>query len=361
MNSVEIKRYGTELITGSPYLFFLRRLLSIQVMAIGAISGFILTGCGGSQGVAQDTIQAQQAIQQRTATEEFNRKLSAFAIARNVDNQLIEQEYRIGSGDVLDITVFQVEELNTTVRVNGRGTIILPLLGELDVGGQTLVEVERSLEQRLTEFMHNPQVSLFISEYQSQQVSVTGAVNRPALHTLTRPRTVLELVAMSGGLSEEAGKQIYVQTLIDNESQRLIIDLNDVLSNPSDQSLAIILQGGDSVFVPESGTVFVEGAVERPGAYQLEGETGVIEALAMAGGVKFEAQKNVQIVTLGLSGKREVISVNLDDLRSQQAPSVALRDGDIVLVSSNTAKAGFAGFWRGLTGVFNIGYGIGGP
>jgi len=336
-------------------------VLLVSVLLAPAVLAAALTGCGGTP-VAKETVDAQRAIQERAAKEEFNRKLAAMAVRTSRSDQVLQQEYPVGAGDVLDISVFEVEELNTKVRVNGKGTVILPLLGELEVGGKSLREVEDLITARLTEYMHDPQVSVFIAEYQSQQISVTGAVNQPALHTLTRPRTVLEMISMSGGLSQNAGKQIYVQTAVDNKSQRLIIDLNEVLSNPNEESLAIVLKGGDSIFVPEAGTVFVEGAVNKPGAYPLKGDTGVIEAIAMAGGAKFEAREGaIQVVTTGASGQREVVKMDLDKLRTNEAASIELQDGDIVMVPTNAAQAGLAGFWRGLTGIFSVGYGVGGP
>jgi polysaccharide export outer membrane protein len=234
----------------------------------------------------------------------------------------------------------------------------------VSVGGKTLREIEDLLVKRLKQYMHDPQVSVYVSDYQSQQVSVTGAVNDPSLHTLTRPRTVLELLSMSGGLSPNAGKKIYVQTTVDGQPQRLIIDLDEVLNNPTDTSFALLLKGGDSIFVPEAGTVFVEGAVKKPGAYQLKGDTGVLEAIAMAGGAEFAArQSKVQVITLAGNGGqgKEVVAVDLDKLRANESPNVVLKDGDIVLVPTNTVKAGFAGFWHGLAGIFGVGYSVNGP
>lgn len=322
----------------------------------------ILTSGCGTTPVSDDAVDGQRAAQERASKEELNRKLSSMAIRNSVDAKVLQQEYPIGAGDILDISVFDVEELNKTVRVNGKGTIILPLLGELQVGGKTLTEVEELITDELTEFMHDPQISVFIAEYRSQQISVTGAVNEPTLHTLTRPRTVLELLSMSGGLSAKAGKQIYVRTVIDGEPRRLIIDLDEVLTNPDNQSLAILLRGDDSIFVPEAGVVFVEGAVNKPGAYQLKGSTGVLEAIAMAGGPKFEARESgVQIITFANGDEKEVVPVDLDKLRANQGDNVELHDGDIVIVPTNTMKAGFSGFWRGISGIFGVGYSVNGP
>jgi polysaccharide export outer membrane protein len=246
--------------------------------------------------------------------------------------------------------------------VNRKGAIVLPLVGELTVGGKSVTDVEQLLRERLTEYLHQPEVSVFVSEYHSQQVSVTGAVKNPALHTLARPRTVLELLSMSGGLTPEAGNQVYVQTTIKNEPHRFIVDLAQVLSSPNNKDLAMFLRGGDSIFVPEAGVVFVEGAVEKPGSYPLQGDTGVIEAVAMAGSTKFDArEKDVQVITFKENGEREIVSVNLEDLRANKAPNITLRDGDIVLVPSNSMKKGLAGFWNGFRGIFGMGFTLNGP
>lgn len=316
----------------------------------------LLVGCRSTP-LAHKTIDAQRAAQERASQDGFNNQLAAIAISTSQSDRLLEQEYPVGPGDVLDIAVFQVDELNTTARVNAKGTIILPLLGELKVGDKPLREVEELLDERLTEFMHDPQVSVFVAEYNAQQVSVTGAVNDPALHTLTRPRTVLELLSMSGGLTTDAGRKIYVQTTIKREPQRLIIDLDEIMRNPDDRSLRIALKGGDAIFVPEAGVVFVEGAVKNPGSYKLTGNTGVMEAIALAGGIKYEAKETiVQIYTMVPGKEAQVINVNMDELRAATGPNIALKDGDIVVVPISALKAGFAITARGIGSIFRVGF-----
>lgn len=326
-----------------------------------AAAALLASGCSSTP-ASSDAVAAQRAAQEREARDDLNRQLASAAIKSAADVDALRREYAVGAGDVLDISVFDIEELNKTVRVNGRGGIILPLLGELQVGGKSTREIEALIAEHLTEYLHDPQVSVFVAEYQSQQISVSGAVNEPELHTVSRPRTVLELLSMSGGLSENAGDQIYVSTRVDGAPQRLIIDLAEVLSNPDNAELTILLSGDDSIYVPEAGVVFVEGAVNEPGAYQLTGGTGVMEAIAMAGGTKFAAREgDVQVLTLADGGKKEVVDVDLDALRANVGPNIELQDGDIVLVPTNSMKAGLAGFWRGISGIFGVGYSVSGP
>lgn len=332
----------------------------LPVLALIAIG--IVTGCS-SQPVAQETVDAQQVTQQRTSSKgDLNRELAALAAQSGASAETLWKEYPIGAGDVLEISVFDVPELNTKVRVSRQGAIVLPLVGDLAVSGRSPREVEGMLDERLTEYMHNPEVSVFVAEYHSQQVSVTGAVSNPAMHTLTQPRTVLELLSMSGGLSEAAGKQVYVNTTLDNEPQRFIVDLEKVLSEQNRENLGILLSGGDSVFVPEAGVVFVEGAVNSPGSYPLRGGTGILEAVAMAKGTKFDArEEDVQVFTTDSNGERAVVSVPLDKIRANQVSNYELQDGDIVVVPSNAFKRNVSGFWRGFRGIFGMGYSINGP
>lgn len=319
-------------------------------------------GCATNKPMAGDTIAVQQAIESRKSKQDLNTKLASVAAQASANDQTLQKDYSIGPGDVLEISVFGVPELNTNERVSSQGKIMLPLVSEIDVGGKSPREVESALAERLTEFLHSPDVSVFVSEYRSQQVSVTGAVNNPAMHTLDRPRTVLELVSMSGGLSGEAGNQITVQTTMDNMPQRFVIDLDEILSNPGTETFAMLLSNGDSVFVPEAGVVFVEGAVNNPGSFSLKAGTGVLEAIAMAQGTTYDAQEgDVQVVTRGEDGEKTVVSVPLDKVRAQEAPNLTLQDGDIVLVPSNAVKRNFAGFWRGFRGVFGMGFSLNGP
>lgn len=321
----------------------------------------VVTGCA-SQPVAQETVNAQRLSQDRTSKGSLNKELTSLAVQSGASSQALWTDYPIGAGDVLEIAVFGVSELNTKVRVSRQGAVMLPLVEELAVGGRSPREVERMLADRLTEYMHDPEVSVFVAEYQSQQVSVTGAVTNPAMHTLKQPRTVLELLSMSGGLSQDAGKLIYVNTTLDNAPQRLIVDLEQVLSDPNHDNLGILLSGGDSVFVPQAGVVFVEGAVNEPGSYPLKGGTGIIEAIAMAKGTKFDAREGeVQVFSTNTSGEQAVVSVPLDKIRANEVPNYELQDGDIVVVPSNTFKKNFAGFWSGFRGVFGMGYSLNGP
>lgn len=312
--------------------------------------------------ISEQTLEFQRTQAQRAQTEQLNRQITTVADRFRVRGA--SAEYPLGPGDVIDIAVFQVEELNKTVRINGRGSIILPLLGEIDVAGTTTQEAEVLLVERLTEFMHDPQVSVFVAEYRSQEISVVGAVQNPGIKNVNRSRTLLEMLTLAGGLSEHAGSQVYVQTTDTDPdtgerlARNTIVDLRQLLSNPE---YNFVLQGGDTVFVPEAGIVFVEGAVEKPGAIRLEEETTVLKAIAQAGGPRYEAiEDEVQVIRRDRDGDGapEIQTVNLEQVRVTGEHDVVLQDGDIVVVGINSFKRGWRGFWRGFAGIFSVGVGI---
>ena len=119
--------------------------------------------------------------------------------------------YAIGEQDLLEISVFEVDQLSRTVRVAEDGTITLPLLGRLPVGGMTRVELEMEIARRLQEgFVRDPQVTVFIREFQSRRVTVTGAVKNPGSYEMLGPQTLVEMIAEAGGLTDKGAEELQV-------------------------------------------------------------------------------------------------------------------------------------------------------
>ncbi len=336
---------------------------SAVVAAAVLLSAVMIGGCASKPPASLP--QAQNTPRQEE-TELLNMELAAAASRQSADTSAATSEYRIGPGDVLEIAVFQVDELNLTERVNGRGTIIVPLLGELKVAQKTAAEIEQTLAAQLGDkYLHDPQVGVFVTEYHSQKITVMGAVNEPAVHVVQRPRSVLELLSMSGGLNEKAGYRMYIQTINKNpetgniEPQRLVVDIKQVLEmDNTGPLLNMILHGGDSIYVPKAGVVFVEGAVRKPGAYPMQGETDVLKAIAMAGGTEFDAKEGSIQVLRPDAKDNQVREVDIKAVRDNKVPDLTLADGDIVMVRSNAFKKGMYGVWRGISGIFSFGYNV---
>lgn len=298
------------------------------------------------------------------ALEDLNQQIEvASAKAKMMERSVIKREgYKLGPNDVIEISVFMVEELNKTARVTGDGFILLPLVGALLVEGKTVQEVQGQLTKVLGEkYLQDPQVTVFITEYRSHQVAVLGAVKNPDIYNIQRPRTVLEMVSMAGGLSEEAGNRIRIQRgIIDKETgelaeEALIIDLRPLIEGLNSEA-EMLLSGGDSIMVPKAGTVFLEGSVVKPGAYSLRGGTTVLKALSMAGGVRFEAdQGSINVFRQRSDGEMDTFALDLEEIRKNPQLDIELIDSDIVVISKNKLKQGMAYFWDGLTSIFRVG------
>lgn len=182
------------------------------------------------------------------------------------------EDYRISPLDVIEISVFQVEELTRTVQVNNNGLISMPLLGSIQAGGKTTTELSSHIAKKLDEnYLQSPQVSVFVKEYTSQRVTVDGAVKKPGIFATTGRLSLLQAVALAEGLNDVADPGgILVFRTVDNKRMAARFDLNAIRSGKTDDPL---LKAGDIVMVDESSsrTAFrdVKSALSIPGLFSL--------------------------------------------------------------------------------------------
>ncbi|MFQ5722794.1 MAG: polysaccharide biosynthesis/export family protein [Candidatus Aminicenantales bacterium] len=247
-------------------------------------------------------------------------------------------DYRIGPKDLLEISVFGLDELNKTVRVSEDGKITLPLLGEVEVEGLTKGEVERKLSQLLEErYLQNPQVTIFIREYQSKRVSVLGAVKNPGPYELLGRQTLLQIISEAGGLTPDAGNEIIVLRLQpDGTSTSLKISIDDLILK-GDAKLNIPLQPNDIINIPIDKIVhiYVFGQVRNPGALEIKRSNipTLLRAIAQAGGFSERASKGgVIIKRIGEDGKEKKIKVNVKDIIKGKRKDIPLKENDVIYV-----------------------------
>lgn len=249
------------------------------------------------------------------------------------------REYKIGPRDLLEIKVFESPDLSQSVRVSQDGTITLPLIGRIEVGGLTSDEVERKLASLLEkEYVRNPQVSVFIREYQSQRVAVIGAVEKPGTYELVGRQTLLHMISLAGGLKENAANPIYViRNGTNGHGLSISIDLDELLLN-GNQELNIPIQADDVINVPvdQMLNVFVFGEVQNPGAIPFKASKGVslVQAIAQAGGQTENASLGRVVVKRKdpKTGKEVKWTINVKDIINNKRPDMKLREGDIVFV-----------------------------
>ena len=140
------------------------------------------------------------------------------------DDLLMVEDYRIGPSDLLEISVFQVPEMSRTVRVNARGGLTLPLIGDIQAGGLTGQQLETLLAQKLKEtYLQNPQVSVFIKEFISQRVTVSGSVNKAGVFPISGKTTLMQAIAMAGGLEKFADEN-NIKIMRDRNGTREVLD-----------------------------------------------------------------------------------------------------------------------------------------
>jgi polysaccharide biosynthesis/export protein len=230
------------------------------------------------------------------------------------------------------------------------------------VKGKTFADVQDELGKRYAKYIRNPQIGVMVTEYR-QKVSVMGAVQKPGVFELTGPKTVMDMLALAGGVTERAGNQVHVYRQDEKGNrQSQVIDLmvlannTGVISNDT-QAINMELRAGDVVNVPQSGMFFVDGAVGKPGSYPLGRNYTVSQALATAGGINVELAdySAVTINRRGTGGKVETIPVDLNAVMAGTANDPQVMPDDVVLVP----MSGFKYFVKRFIGTIISGVSVG--
>jgi polysaccharide export outer membrane protein len=195
-------------------------------------------------------------------------------------------EYRLGPGDIVRITVYGHQDLQTETEVSLAGNISFPLVGEVKVGGMTRGQAEKAIAQALAKgkFVPKAYVNMLITQYRSQQVSVVGEVNKPGNYSINRASSVTELLAMAGGITPKGSNII---TVIQKDgSGNVVRNQVDVRKLFGDGAGADVKIGQDDViYVPPMPVFYIYGEVRQPGAYPLTQDLTVRQALSVGGGL----------------------------------------------------------------------------
>jgi polysaccharide biosynthesis/export protein len=199
-------------------------------------------------------------------------------------------DYRLealGMGDMIRVSVFRNPDLTTEARVSERGTILFPLIGEISVTGLTPSQVGKRIAEKLRagRFVVDPEVTVSIAQVNSRQVAVLGNVQKPGRYPLDATTAkVTDLIALAGGIAPTGSDQITVMTTRDGKTQRTDIDLAAMIRS-GDLSQNIELQAGDTLYVGRAPMIYVTGEVQRAGAYRVEKDMTVMQAIALGGGI----------------------------------------------------------------------------
>jgi polysaccharide biosynthesis/export protein len=312
-------------------------------------------------------VPATQALSQRQAPnpnlELQNQLLSQASQAEMVNYK----DYQVGPEDQLDILVYGQDALNRSLRVNGQGEIVMPLVGTVKVAGLTTQEIERRLRELYdAHYLVNPQITVEVKEYRHQRVAVTGAVNKPGSYELIGPRTLLEVLSMAGGIANQgqttggggpqAGDVVDVirhqnapdlakerkggaeWRPFDPKTETMVIDLRRLMSG-QEPGLNLMVRNGDVVYVPNAGTAYVLGGVRKAGLIVVKENLTVSQAVALAGDLDpMLANYDITIMRFDDQGKPISINTNLKRIYARTEPDIPIKANDVVVVNESGIK-----------------------
>jgi polysaccharide biosynthesis/export protein len=246
----------------------------------------------------------------------------------------------VGPGDLITITVFDTPEMNQEVRVSDAGVVRLQLIGDVKIGGQTAGAAGKLIEDALIShnIMKAPQVTVKVKDFATQNVSVLGQVRNPGPYEITTPQTVLKIVAMAGGLSEDADRRLTIQRH-DQPDQKV----EYYLANNAEEAVknSIMVNPGDTVIVPRAPIVYVLGDVGRPGGYAIatnDSKLTVLQLISMAGSTNKTSKSNLKLIRKEADGQQKEIPVQFAAIQKGKQPDIELQQGDIVFVPFSWMK-----------------------
>jgi polysaccharide export outer membrane protein len=226
------------------------------------------------------------------------------------------EDYILGAGDTVRITVYGHPDLSTDARLSGSGTISFPLLGEVLLNGMTERQAEASIADLLEKgsIVKSPQVSVAVQQYESQQVAVLGKVNKPGKYSIDRGQTVLDLIAMAGGVASDGDDNtILVKSTKDAKAAEKVVNLNGLIRG-GDTPQSMQVSDGDIIYIPRTEMFYIYGQVRRPGSYRLEHSMTVMQALSVAEGLTDKGtERGLRIHRRDDNGKTQTLNAQLTD------------------------------------------------
>jgi polysaccharide export outer membrane protein len=256
----------------------------------------------------------------------------------------------ISPGDELHISVLDMPDMEQFPRVTDAGDVPVHGIGNVHVANLTPADAATLIHDRLVSahFLNHPQVSVVVDQYATEEVTIIGEVHTPGAYPIATPRPILDVIALGGGLTDIADRDILVER---HGDQTHPVHYN--LSNNGEQAIKaqVLVNPGDTVVVPKAGIVYVLGDVTRPGGFAMsnnESKMTLLEALANAGGADRTAKVNhARLIRKSDHSETQIALVYI---QNGKRPDIALSPGDILYVPFSymknlviTSSAGVAG------------------
>ncbi|WP_297325051.1 polysaccharide export protein EpsE [Nitrosomonas sp.] len=225
------------------------------------------------------------------------------------------KESVIGPGDTLKIFVYGHPDLTTDTKVSETGNVTFPLLGEIFVGGLTPSAAERKIVNLLEsrDILRKPQVNIFAASLQSQMVSVLGYVRNQGRYPIEGKRSLTDILAMAGGIMPDGGEVVTLIRSDGDKSTKEVIDVLEMIRS-SDLTRNLIVRSDDLIYVERAPRFYIYGEVQRAGAYRLERNMTVMQALSVGGGLTQRGtERGLRIQRRDAEGNLQVLTVNSSD------------------------------------------------
>jgi polysaccharide biosynthesis/export protein len=242
---------------------------------------------------------------------------------------------KLGPGDLIEVSVYNVPELVTKARISSSGDVYLPLIDYVHVDGLTQEEAQSLIEKRLSDggFVRSPHVTIFVDEASSQGVTIIGEVGKPGIYPDVSDHKLYEVISQAGGFNSSASRKIAV--IRRNQPEPIRLDLPRNLAD--DLSGNIDILPGDTISVPRAPIIYVVGDVGRPSGLLVDnGSLTVLQALA--GGTNRTAKMGgARIIRKTPAGMTET-NVQLKKMLEAKVPDVTLQGDDILFVPVSAGK-----------------------
>ena len=235
-------------------------------------------------------------------------------------------EYRLGSGDVIRINVFQNPDLTLESRITEAGIVSYPLLGNVRLGGLSVTAAEKLVSDGLRNgnFVKQPQVTIVVLQVRGNQASVLGQVNRPGRYPIeVADMRLSDMLATAGGAAPQGSDIVIVTGVREGKPFRYEVDLPTIFA-PGGREKDILILNGDTIWVDRQPLVYIYGEVQRPGPMRLERDMTLLQTLASGGGLTLRGTvKGIKVHRKAADGSITVIEPQMTD---------KLREGDVVFV-----------------------------
>lgn len=251
----------------------------------------------------------------------------------------LPQSIALHPGDEIAVSFFDMPELNWHGQIAGDGTAKLPLAGDLHLADLTASQAAHLIDESYKNgnFVLHPQSSVSITGFALNGVSVTGEVAKPGVYPVTGQRTLLDIIAMAGGLTAAADTRVTVQHIDGTRESRVYLPADNAAIQLKDD---VRVSPGDKILVPRAGTVYVLGEVTHPGGYLMpyNGRISVLQAIAQADGtLRTSATGNVFLIRR-TDDSYTTQHISLHDLYEGKSADFPLVTGDVLYVPFSTAK-----------------------